>query len=138
MFYANLSILFVGLIETKTILYLLKIPFQFLAPMILMLASIGAYISGLVLGYRNVYRRDNRVFTPSLGLLNPGIVLSNSWKNRRTEFCSGYANGSLRFGDLFSSSICTILIFAGVLTLLKVCILLFFRSQKFHNTGLFL
>ena len=50
MFYANLSILFVGLIETKTILYLLKIPFQFLAPMILMLASIGAYISrGLVL-----------------------------------------------------------------------------------------
>ena len=44
MFYANLSILFIGLIETKTILYLLKIPFQFLAPMILLLATIGSYI----------------------------------------------------------------------------------------------
>ena len=40
MFYANLSILFIGLVETKTILYLLKIPLQFLAPMILLLATI--------------------------------------------------------------------------------------------------
>jgi putative tricarboxylic transport membrane protein len=50
MFYANVSILFIGLIETKTILQLLRIPFHFLAPMILMLASIGSYIGrGLVL-----------------------------------------------------------------------------------------
>ena len=50
MFYANVSILFIGLIETKTILQLLRIPFTYLAPMILMLASIGAYIGrGLVL-----------------------------------------------------------------------------------------
>ncbi|MEM7425884.1 MAG: tripartite tricarboxylate transporter permease [Pseudomonadota bacterium] len=50
MFFANLSILFIGLLETKTILYLLKIPFQFLAPLILLLATIGAYIGrGLVL-----------------------------------------------------------------------------------------
>ena len=31
MFYANLSILIIGVLETKTILNLLKIPFQFLA-----------------------------------------------------------------------------------------------------------
>ena len=50
MFYANVSILFIGLIETKTILQLLRIPFHFLAPMILMLASIGSFIGrGLVL-----------------------------------------------------------------------------------------
>jgi len=50
MFYANLSILIIGVVETKTILNLLKIPFQFLAPLILMLATTGAYIGrGLVL-----------------------------------------------------------------------------------------
>ncbi len=50
MFFANVSILFIGLLETKTILYLLKIPFQFLAPLILLLASVGAYLTrGLVL-----------------------------------------------------------------------------------------
>ena len=44
MFYANLSILIIGVLETKTILNLLKIPFQFLAPLILMLATTGAYM----------------------------------------------------------------------------------------------
>lgn len=50
MFWANLSIFFIGLLETKTILYLLKIPFQFLAPLILLLATVGAFLTrGLVL-----------------------------------------------------------------------------------------
>ncbi|MEL6746998.1 MAG: tripartite tricarboxylate transporter permease, partial [Pseudomonadota bacterium] len=50
MFWANISILLIGLLETKTILYLLKIPFQFLAPLILLLASVGAFLTrGLVL-----------------------------------------------------------------------------------------
>jgi len=43
MFYANLSILFIGYLETKTIINLLKIPFQFLSPLILLLATVGAY-----------------------------------------------------------------------------------------------
>ncbi len=43
MFYANVSILFIGFLETKTIVNLLKIPFQFLAPLILLLATVGAY-----------------------------------------------------------------------------------------------
>lgn len=50
MFFANLSILFIGFLETKTIINLLRIPFQFLAPMILMLATVGAYaVRGLVI-----------------------------------------------------------------------------------------
>jgi len=50
MFYANLSILFVGYLETKTIINLLRIPFQFLAPMILLLATVGAYaVRGLTI-----------------------------------------------------------------------------------------
>ena len=50
MFFANVSILFVGYLETKTIINLLRIPFQFLAPMILLLATIGAYaVRGLTI-----------------------------------------------------------------------------------------
>jgi len=50
MFFANISIIFIGFIETKTIINLLRIPFQFLAPMILLLATVGAYaVRGLTI-----------------------------------------------------------------------------------------
>lgn len=50
MFFANLAILLVGFLEAKTIVNLLRIPFQFLAPMILLLATVGAYaVRGLVI-----------------------------------------------------------------------------------------
>jgi putative tricarboxylic transport membrane protein len=50
MFFANLSIILVGYLETKTIINLLRIPFQFLAPMILLLATVGAYaVRGLTI-----------------------------------------------------------------------------------------
>ena len=43
MLVANIFILGLGYFETKTIIHLLKIPFQFLAPFILLLAAVGAY-----------------------------------------------------------------------------------------------
>lgn len=43
MLFANIFILILGYFETKTVIHLLRIPFQFLAPAILLLASIGAY-----------------------------------------------------------------------------------------------
>jgi putative tricarboxylic transport membrane protein len=43
MFFANIFILVLGYLETKTVLHLLRIPFQFLAPAIMLLATIGAY-----------------------------------------------------------------------------------------------
>ena len=50
MFFANVSIIFIGFLETKTIINLLRIPFQFLAPMILLLATVGAYaVRGLTI-----------------------------------------------------------------------------------------
>ena len=50
MFFANASIVLIGFLETKTILNLLRIPFQFLAPMILLLATVGAYaVRGLTI-----------------------------------------------------------------------------------------
>ncbi len=43
MFFANVSILLLGFLETKTVVHLLRIPFRLLAPAILLLATIGAY-----------------------------------------------------------------------------------------------
>ena len=47
MFYANVSILFIGLIETKTILQLLRIPFHYLAPMILCWPALVPILAGV-------------------------------------------------------------------------------------------
>ena len=120
MFYANLSILIIGVVETKTILNLLKIPFQFLAPLILMLATTGAYINrGLVLdvivmfvagilGY--LLRRS--------GFSIPGIVLGLILgKIGEQNFAQGMQMVHYDLGDYFSRPICAILIFAGFVTL---------------------
>lgn len=50
MFFANISILILGWFETKTVIHLLRIPFQFLSPAILLLATVGAYaVRGLAM-----------------------------------------------------------------------------------------
>ena len=43
MFWASLAILFLGIVEAKGIVHLLRIPFPILAPCILIFATIGAY-----------------------------------------------------------------------------------------------
>ena len=43
MFYANCSIFFLGWLQTKTVVHMLRIPFHYLAPGILMLATVGAF-----------------------------------------------------------------------------------------------
>ncbi len=43
MFYANICIFLLGWLQTKTVVHLLRIPFQLLAPAILLLATVGAY-----------------------------------------------------------------------------------------------
>lgn len=43
MFWANLFIIGLGWVQTKTVVHLLRVPFRWLAPGILLLATIGAY-----------------------------------------------------------------------------------------------
>jgi putative tricarboxylic transport membrane protein len=43
MFFANVGIFALGYLETKTVVHLLRVPFGLLAPMILIIATIGAY-----------------------------------------------------------------------------------------------
>ena len=121
MFYANLSILFIGLVETKTILYLLKIPFQFLAPMILLLASIGSYIGrGLVLDVIVMFGAGIIGFLlRRSGYSIPGIVLGIILgKIGEQNFAQGMQMVHYDLGTYFSRPICLILIVAGALTLL--------------------
>ena len=121
MFYANLSILFIGLIETKTILYLLKIPFQFLAPMILLLSSIGSYIGrGLVLDVMIMFGSGIIGFLlRRSGYSIPGIVLGIILgKIGEQNFAQGMQMVHYDIFEYLSRPICLLLIFAGFLTLL--------------------
>ena len=43
MFFANVFILLLGWVQTKTVVHLLRIPFHLLAPAILLIATVGAY-----------------------------------------------------------------------------------------------
>jgi len=121
MFYANLSILFIGLIETKTILYLLKIPFQFLAPMILLLSSIGSYIGrGLVLDVMIMFGAGIIGFLlRRSGYSIPGIVLGIILgKIGEQNFAQGMQMVHYDIVEYLSRPICLLLIVAGLLTLL--------------------
>ena len=121
MFYANVSILFIGLIETKTILYLLKIPFQFLAPMILLLASIGSYIGrGLVLDVMVMFISGIMGFLlRRSGYSIPGIVLGIILgKIGEQNFAQGMQMVHYDLLEYLSRPICLLLIVAGSLTLL--------------------
>ena len=121
MFYANLAILIIGLLETKTILYLLKVPFQFLAPMILLLASIGSYIGrGLVLDVIVMFGAGILGFLlRRSGYSIPGIVLGIILgKIGEQNFAQGMQMVHYDLFTYFSRPICALLIAAGAMTLL--------------------
>ena len=120
MFYANLCILFIGLLETKTILHLLKIPFQFLAPLILLLASIGSYIGrGLVLDVMVMFGAGIIGFLlRRSGYSIPGIVLGIILgKIVEQNFAQGMQMVHYDLLTYLSRPVCLILIIAGSLTL---------------------
>ncbi len=120
MFYANVSILFIGLIETKTILQLLRIPFHFLAPMILMLASIGSFIGrGLVLDVMVMFLAGMIGFLlRRSGYSIPGIVLGIILgKIGEQNFAQGMQMVHYDLLTYLSRPICAMLILAGAITL---------------------
>ena len=132
MFYANLSILLVGVLETKTILNLLKIPFQFLAPLILMLATTGAYISrGLVLDVMIMFAAGIiGYFLRRTGFSIPAIVLGLILgKIGEQNFAQGMQMVHYDIGTYFSRPICTVLIIAGAITFLSTIYRAFSSSK---------
>ena len=77
MLYANISIFFLGWLQTKTVVHLLRVPFHFLAPVILLMATVGAYaVRGLVIDIMVMFAAGIAgFFLRRSGYAVPGIVL---------------------------------------------------------------
>ena len=120
MFFANLSILLIGFMETKTIINLLRIPFQFLAPMILLLATVGAYaVRGLVIdvivmfvaGVAGFFLRRSGYSVAGIVL---GLILG---KIGEQTFAQAMQMLHFEFSGFLDRPIAFVLLIAGVLTL---------------------
>jgi putative tricarboxylic transport membrane protein len=77
MFWANISIFFLGWLQTKTVVHLLRVPFHFLAPVILLMATVGAYaVRGLTIDIIVMFTAGIAgFFLRRSGYSVPGIVL---------------------------------------------------------------
>jgi len=77
MFFANIAIFFLGWLQTKTVVHLLRIPFHLLAPGILLLATVGAYaVRGLSIDVLVMFAAGLLAFLlRRSGYSIPGIVL---------------------------------------------------------------
>ncbi|MGB1612396.1 MAG: tripartite tricarboxylate transporter permease [Arenicellales bacterium] len=130
MFFANLSILLVGFLET--IINLLKIPFQFLAPLILLLATVGAYaVRGLVIdvvvmfiaGVAGFFLRRSGYSVAGIVL---GLILG---KIGEQTFAQAMQMLHFEWTGFFGRPIAGVLIVAGFLTMASSVYSAFFKKQ---------
>jgi putative tricarboxylic transport membrane protein len=121
MLFANVAILGLGWLQTKTVVHLLAVPFRFLSPAILLLATIGAYalrnlivdvwvmfVAGII-GYflrRSGYSVAGIVLGLVLGDLGEAAFV-------KTMQLTGYS-----LTTFLSRPVCGALVAVGVLTLL--------------------
>jgi putative tricarboxylic transport membrane protein len=133
MFFANLSILLVGFLETKTIINLLRIPFQFLAPLILLLATVGAYaVRGLVIdvvvmfiaGVAGFFLRRSGYSVAGIVL---GLILG---KIGEQTFAQAMQMLHFEWSGFFNRPIAAMLIVAALLTLAGSVYSAFFRKGR--------
>jgi putative tricarboxylic transport membrane protein len=121
MFFANIAILVLGFLETKTVLHLLRIPFQFLAPGILLMSTIGAYatrnqvVDVMVMFAAGVLA----YFMRRTGYSVPGVVLGLILgKIGEQTFAQGMQLVSYDVGDFVTRPIVAVLLLAGISTVL--------------------
>jgi putative tricarboxylic transport membrane protein len=120
MFFANCSILLIGFLETKTIINLLRIPFQFLAPMILLLATVGAYaVRGLTIDVVVMFLAGVvGFFLRRSGYSVAGIVLGLILgKIGEQTFAQAMQMLHFEWSGFFNRPIALLLLVAGMLTL---------------------
>ena len=120
MFFANCSILLIGFLETKTIINLLRIPFQFLAPLILLLATVGAYaVRGLTIDVVVMFTAGVAgFFLRRSGYSVAGIVLGLILgKIGEQTFAQAMQMLHFEFSGFFDRPIALGLLIAGFLTL---------------------
>ena len=132
MFFANLSILLVGFLEAKTIVNLLRIPFQYLAPLILLLATVGAYaVRGLtidivvmfVAGVAGFFLRRSGYSVAGIVL---GLILG---KIGEQTFAQAMQMLHFEFTGFLDRPIALGLLIAGLITILASVYGAFFKSK---------
>ena len=120
MFYANIAILVLGVLETKTVLHLLKIPFQYLAPAILLMSTIGAYavrslaMDVLVMFVAGLLAYLLRRTGYSVAGIILGLILG---KLREQNFAQAMQMVSYDMWVFISRPIVAVLLFAGLATI---------------------
>ena len=137
MFFANLSILLVGFLEAKTIVNLLRIPFQYLAPLILLLATVGAYaVRGLtidivvmfVAGVAGFFLRRSGYSVAGIVL---GLILG---KIGEQTFAQAMQMLHFEFSGFLDRPIAFGLLIAGFLTILASIYGAFFKRKPVTAT----
>ena len=121
MFYANISIFFLGWLQTKTVVHLLRIPFQFLSPAILILATVGAYaVRGLVVDIIVMFVAGIvAFFLRRSGYSVAGIVLGVILgKIGEQTFAQAMQMLHYDLGSYLQRPISAVLLVAGVVTIL--------------------
>jgi len=120
MFFANISILALGFIETKTVLHLLRIPFQFLAPGILLLSTVGAYaVRNLPMDVFVMFAAGILAyFLRRTGYSVPGIVLGLILgKLGEQNFAQGMQLVTYDYVEFVSRPLVAVLLLASLLTI---------------------
>lgn len=121
MFFANIAILVLGFLETKTVLHLLRIPFQFLAPGILLMATVGAYATrNLAMDVFVMFAAGTMAyFLRRTGYSIPGIVLGLILgKLGEQNFAQGMQLVSYDVTAFVSRPMVAVLLAAGIATIL--------------------
>ena len=121
MFFANISILILGVLETKTVMHLLRIPFQYLAPAILLLSTVGAYaVRNLAMDVVVMFAAGAIAYVlRRTGYSVAGIVLGLILgKIGEQNFAQAMQMVSYDIGDFLSRPIVAILLFVSATTIL--------------------
>lgn len=132
MFFANLSILLIGYLETRTIINLLRVPFQFLAPLILLLATVGAYavrgltvdiIAMFVAGVVGFFLRRSGYSVAGIVL---GLILG---KIGEQTFAQAMQMLHFEWSGFIGRPIALVLLIAGFITLFASIYRAFFKKS---------
>ena len=132
MFFANISILILGVLETKTVMHLLRIPFQYLAPAIMLLSTVGAYaVRNLAMDVVVMFAAGAIAYVlRRTGYSVAGIVLGLILgKIGEQNFAQAMQMVSYDIGDFLSRPIVAILLFVGATTIL-LSIFREFRGER--------
>tara|TARA_Y100001960_G_C14501267_1_gene741730 strand:- start:443 stop:898 length:456 start_codon:yes stop_codon:yes gene_type:complete len=134
MFWASLAILLLGVVESKGIVHLLRIPFQLLAPAILLFSTIGAYAlrdnifdvyTMFIAGIAGYFLRRSDYSMPAIVM---GVILGQIGENSMAQALSMM---DYNFFGFFTEPVSAVLCCLGIVTILWSIIR---RSQRFFSS----